>query len=55
MTDEPKEDTAPGPTVRWITTRQEYDKDDRLVSETVTDVRETDVPKPEPVIPGHYL
>jgi hypothetical protein len=53
--DDKKEDTPPGPPVKWVTIRQEYDRQDRLVGETRTEVVETDVPQPEQYIPGHYL
>lgn len=53
MNDEP--DTPPGEPVRWETVRRIYDRHNRLISETITDVRETDVPKPPEDIPGLYL
>jgi hypothetical protein len=54
MSDKPG-DTAPGEPVRWVHIRRAFDRDDRLVSETITDTRETDVPKPPEPIPGLYL
>lgn len=46
----------PGEPARWVTTYQVYDADERLISERVTDVRETPVPKaPEAPYPGLYL
>ena len=54
MSDDNK-DTPPGPPARWVTIRREYDKDDRLISETTTDTRETEVSNPERPIPGLYL
>lgn len=53
MTDTPK---PPGPPVKWETISREYDRDDRLISERVTVVTDTQLDHPKPELnTGHYL
>ena len=48
MSDQDKQE-PPGPPAKWETIARQYDKNDRLISERVTVVTDTEINNPEPV------